>query len=359
MAGLTEAEYRALVDHSPVLVWRAGLDAGCDYFNETWLAFTGRTLEQELGDGWTEGVHPDDFERCLETYQRSFHARRAFEMEYRLRRHDGVYRYLFDRGVPFHDEAGAFAGFIGSCVDVHERVELDVSKARFLAMAAHELRTPLASVRTYLEVIARRAADGAVDLRSVDRAQGQLDRFNDLLGDLDDVAVIELRAAPGLAPDEVDLRAIVEDAVVAARDRCARARVVRHELVLTVEAGDYTMFADPLRLRQVDRNLVDNAIKYSPSGGQIGVRLAPDATGWRLTVEDHGIGVPGAEVARLGHRFYRASNAPPMNYPGLGLGLTLVREIVERHGGSLSVSSELGRGTAVAVTLPRAAGAGR
>jgi two-component system CheB/CheR fusion protein len=118
---LTPNEYALLVEHSPVMVWRSGLDASCDYFNQTWLAFTGRTAEQEMGNGWAEGVHPDDFDRCLKHYLQCFDRREAFEMEYRLRRHDGEYRWIFDRGVPFMNERGAFAGFIGSCVDVHDR----------------------------------------------------------------------------------------------------------------------------------------------------------------------------------------------------------------------------------------------
>ena len=124
MAGrsLPPQQYRLLVESSPVMIWRAGLDAKCDYFNETWLAFTGRSFEQELGNGWAEGVHRDDFDRCLEIYLDHFARRAVFEMEYRLRRHDGVFRYIFDRGVPFFDEAGEFGGFIGSCVDVDERV---------------------------------------------------------------------------------------------------------------------------------------------------------------------------------------------------------------------------------------------
>lgn len=116
-------EYQALVEQAPILVWRANTDALCDYFNERWLAFRGRTMEQEYGNGWAEGVHPDDFDRCLKIYLENFNARRTFEMEYRLMRYDGVYRWIFDRGVPFADERGEFAGFIGSCIDVTDRVE--------------------------------------------------------------------------------------------------------------------------------------------------------------------------------------------------------------------------------------------
>lgn len=120
---LSLSEYQALVEQAPILIWRADTSALCDYFNERWLAFRGRTMEQEYGNGWAEGVHPDDFDRCLQIFLTNFNERKTFEMEYRLMRHDGVYRWIFDRGVPFSDEKGDFAGYIGSCVDVTDRVE--------------------------------------------------------------------------------------------------------------------------------------------------------------------------------------------------------------------------------------------
>lgn len=120
---LSKNEYQALVEQAPILIWRARTDSLCDYFNERWLAFRGRTMEEEFGNGWAEGVHPDDFERCLKIYLDNFNARNIFEMDYRLMRHDGVYRWIFDRGVPFFSEGGEFAGYIGSCIDITEKVE--------------------------------------------------------------------------------------------------------------------------------------------------------------------------------------------------------------------------------------------
>lgn len=120
---LSYQEYRILTEQSPILIWRANTGAECDYFNQRWLEFTGRSLEQELGNGWAEGVHPHDFQRCLDTYLDSFKKRIAFEMEYRLRRNDGTYRWLFDRGAPFFNDDGSFGGYIGSCVDITEQVE--------------------------------------------------------------------------------------------------------------------------------------------------------------------------------------------------------------------------------------------
>src|SRR3954453_862181 len=127
---LTSTEYRLLVDHSPVMIWRADRHKKCDYFNPVWLEFTGRTMAQESGDGWAEGVPPEDLDRCFKIYTASFDQRLPFEMEYRLRRHDGVYRWIFDRGVPCVDDHGDFVGYIGSCVDVTDRKEADEARRK-------------------------------------------------------------------------------------------------------------------------------------------------------------------------------------------------------------------------------------
>jgi PAS domain S-box-containing protein len=129
---LPPEEYAILVEQAPILIWRAGTDALCDYFNDRWLAFTGRTLQQELGNGWADGVHTEDLERCLAIYVEAFAKREIFEMEYRLRRKDGQFRWIHDRGVPVHDEEGNFTGFIGSCIDVTERVEAQEAQVRML-----------------------------------------------------------------------------------------------------------------------------------------------------------------------------------------------------------------------------------
>jgi PAS domain S-box-containing protein len=117
----SEARFRAMADHAPVLLWMARPDGLCEFFNQGWLEFTGRTLAEELGNGWAEGVHPEDFQACMHTYLDAFVARERFSMEYRLRRHDGVYRWFLDQGAPRFALDGSFAGFIGSCVDITEQ----------------------------------------------------------------------------------------------------------------------------------------------------------------------------------------------------------------------------------------------
>ncbi|HXS94226.1 MAG TPA: PAS domain-containing protein [Candidatus Limnocylindrales bacterium] len=120
---LSAVEYQVLVEQAPIMIWRANTTAECDYFNDRWLLFRGRTMEQEIGNQWAEGVHADDLPSCLTTYLESFRKRETFEMYYRLKRADGAYRWIFDRGVPFYSEAGEFLGYIGSCIDVTQRVE--------------------------------------------------------------------------------------------------------------------------------------------------------------------------------------------------------------------------------------------
>jgi PAS domain S-box-containing protein len=139
-AELGYEEYRLLVEKAPIMIWRSDTTMACDYFNETWLAFTGRTLEQERGNGWAEGVHPEDFDRCLKIYTDHFSRREIFEMEYRLRRFDEAYRWIFDRGVPFSDSEGRFLGYIGSCIDVTERKEAQEALKRADETEIRQLR---------------------------------------------------------------------------------------------------------------------------------------------------------------------------------------------------------------------------
>jgi PAS domain S-box-containing protein len=123
----SEERFRLMADNAPTLIWMSGMDKLCTFFNQGWLNFTGRSMQEELGEGWTSGVHPDDLERCLDVYTKAFDARADFEMEYRLRRFDGEYRWIVDYGVPRFGSNGTFCGYIGSCVDITERKLAEVS----------------------------------------------------------------------------------------------------------------------------------------------------------------------------------------------------------------------------------------
>ena len=173
----SEARFRTLADSAPVLIWVAGADRRYTYFNAQWLAFTGRTLEQELGDGWTEGVHPDDRARVVTAFASAFDARKPLEMEYRLRHHGGEYRWVLDRGTPRFTEDGAFLGYIGSGIDIHDRKAAE-ARARFLAGAGAILDASLDS-RATLRNVAQLAVPGFADWCTVDilTEDGTLERL--------------------------------------------------------------------------------------------------------------------------------------------------------------------------------------
>ena len=141
-AALRESEerFRLVANTAPVMIWMSGVDKRCAYFNGTWLEFTGRSLDAEMGNGWVEGVHPDDLRQCLDIYTKAFDQRESFQIEYRLRRNDGEYRWVFDSGVPRFNADGSFAGYIGSAIDVTERkmAEKALSMVSRRLIEAHE-----------------------------------------------------------------------------------------------------------------------------------------------------------------------------------------------------------------------------
>ncbi len=156
-AALAESEqhFRTLADAGQALVWTSGLDKNCDYFNQVWLDFTGRTLEQERGDGWAQGVHPDDYQRCLDTYITAFDQRQTFSMVYRLRRHDGEYRWLLDDGKPRYDTQGKFLGYIGHCLDITDQRQAEADIRR---LAYYDELTGLANRRLFMDRLSQALA---------------------------------------------------------------------------------------------------------------------------------------------------------------------------------------------------------
>ncbi|HEX9440077.1 MAG TPA: PAS domain S-box protein, partial [Roseiflexaceae bacterium] len=162
----SEERFRVMADTVPLMIWMSGPDKRCAYFNKSWLDFTGHTLEQELGNGWIEGIHPDDYERCFHAYITAFDARQPFTMEYRLRRFDGEYRWFLDSGGPRWTPEGGFAGYIDSCVDITERYHA-ADMQRFMAEASTLLATSL-DYETRLQNVARLAVPRIADWCAID-----------------------------------------------------------------------------------------------------------------------------------------------------------------------------------------------
>jgi len=358
---LTLAEYRLLVEHSPVMIWRAGIDAKCDYFNERWLAYTGRSLKQEMGDGWAEGVHPGDLERCVSHYLDHFHRREPFEMEYRLRRHDGVYRWIFDRGVPFTDETGAFAGFIGSCVDVDERRkaqealqqhnEDQLALARdfekwILAIVSHDIRNPLGTIQLAARLLETIPDPTGTIKRNADIVGRAARRIQHIVSDLLDLSRERQGAGIPIASKPTDLRSVCQQ-IIDELESNARDRKITLECEI-----DGTGALDEDRVLQAISNLAHNAMQHGTPGSPIRIRLCGDEQ--RIAVEVHNQGTIPVEV--LPHLFepFRSVRQYAKRGEGLGLGLFIAKAIAHAHGGGLEVDSSGGT-TVFRLVLPRQA----
>lgn len=357
----TEARFQKMADHSPVMLWMAGTNSLCNFFNQTWLEFTGRTLAEEWGVGWADGVHPEDFQRCMDTYVENFNARRAFEMEYRLRRKDGQFRWLLDRGVPRYTPDGIFTGYIGSCVDITERKQIvsnleEAVKVReeFLSIASHELKTPLTSLSLQLGMV-NHLLKGDMELGALlDRMKSiteisrrQLGKLSELIEDLLDVSRVSAGRL-AFAPEEMDLVPLLEEVVERLR---SQAKTSDTPLKLRVSVPSIRGIWDRSRLEQVLTNLLTNALKYAP-GKPIAVEAELHGTQAVLEVKDQGQGIPDDQKEKIFEKFHRVSAAKSQS--GLGLGLYIVRQIVEGHEGKISVESEPGNGAKFRIELPGA-----
>jgi len=354
----TEGRFKAMADVAPVLLWMSRTDGLCTFFNQTWLQFTGRSLEEEWGIGWAEGVHFEDFQRCMDTYVDAFNRREVFEMEYRLRRHDGVYRWILDRGTPRFLPDGTFAGYIGSCADITERkqLEADLRKAvkvrdEFLSIASHELRTPLTSLKLRTERLLQSAvkfAEGTpADARIEHDAQAALAQVLHLVRMVDVLLDVSRISEGRLALDRDDLE--VGPLIAGVADRMKEPATTAGSPI-RIEIRDTTTARwDRFRIEQVVTNLLSNAIKYG-AGKPVDVVVDRNDGHARIVVTDRG---PGIEVEHHGRLFERfARFAPARHYGGFGLGLWIARVIVEAHGGTIGVRSRAGEGASFFVDLP-------
>ncbi len=367
--GESEQRFRLMADATPAMIWTAAPDSSGDYFNQTWLDFTGRSLEAELGDGWLGGVHPDDRERCFRTYLEAFATRRPFQQDYRLLHRDGSWRWVLDHGAPRITPDGMFAGFVGSSIDITDRInaqqaqaealraadEATQAKSRFLAMVSHEIRTPLTAILGLSQLAGAESEIGRIrDYAGMIHAAG-----TDLLTLINDLLDASKMDAGKLELDIVgfDLRALLarvqEMLGVMAGDR---GLILRLELAPGLPSR---VCGDPLRLRQVLVNLLSNAIKFTPAGTvELRVESSIDTDEVLFVVTDTGVGIPAEYMSSLFEPFTQAESSTTRRFGGTGLGLAISSQLVRMMGGELQVVSTPGVGSrfCFGVSLPRERG---
>ena len=356
--------FRLMADSAPVMIWVAGPDRRCVYVNRPWLEFTGRALEEELGTGWIEAIHPDDRAAVNDALERGFAERRAFEVEFRMRRRDGESRWLIAKGAPLLS-GERLSGFIGSCLDITERRAAEqrerdarasaesatLARDQFLAIVSHELRSPLNGIKSWTHVLDSQLQDAPpLVRRAVAGIMIGVDQQVRLIEDLLDVTRA-LSGHLGLARQAMPLLPALAGAVEA-----LRATAIEKGIRLDTDypLADGEIDGDPDRLRQVFVNLVANAVKFTPPGGTIEVSARREGAMAVVEVADNGAGIPPEFLPYVFDPFRQADQGSSRRgQDGLGLGLALVQRLAELHGGYATCESEgLGRGARLRVYLP-------
>jgi len=339
----SEERFRLVANAAPVMIWMSGVDKHCTYFNQGWLEFTGRSLSEELGNSWAEGVHPDDLAPCLGTYEQGFDRREPFQMQYRLRRHGGEYRWILDQGVPRFNADGSFAGYIGSCIDITERKlaeETLAGMSRKLLEAQEQERSRIG--RELHDDVNQRLALLSVEIQRIKEVSpvthGELRSRIDELGK----RTSEISGVVQSLSHELHSSRLEYLGLVSAMKGFCREFSDKHKVEIDFNSKDIPPGVPPevsLCLFRVMQEGLQNAVKHS--GVKVfEVRLHGSPKEIHLTVRDSGVGFD-----------------PELAKDTKGLGLISMQERVRLVEGTISITSRPQSGTEINVRVPLSAGA--
>lgn len=357
----TQQALLAFSNSIPAIAWVAAADGPLERFNSQWQAYTGQTEPSALGHGWTASLHPDDRVVARQTWESVRAGNQAWQVEYRLRGADGAYRWFRAHAVPQLDAAGRVLRWFGTTTDIEDArtaaqvlQHADRQKDEFLATLAHELRNPLAPIRTAVQLLTSPGATTEVRERATAVIGRQVGHMAHLLDDLIDIARITRRRLV-LKKERVSVDELVETALETARPL---ANDKQQTLSARVASPGLTLVADPVRVAQILSNLLNNASKYTDVGGRIALEVVLEDQGLCFSVTDSGIGMSEAAIGNIFTMFAQEQSALDRSEGGLGIGLALVKGLVELHGGSVSAhSAGANLGSRFVVTLPGSASA--
>ncbi|MBW4608104.1 MAG: PAS domain-containing sensor histidine kinase [Hassallia sp. WJT32-NPBG1] len=380
----SEERFHIMADTAPVMLWMSGSNSLCNFFNQSWLNFTGRSLQQEQGLGWLESVHSEDQDFCLKSYESAFNARAKFQMEYRLKRHDGNYRWILDSGVPRFTSTGNFAGYIGSCIDITERKSAEVTlqetqeaaqarfdemeslnrlKDEFISTVSDELRTPLTNMKMAIQMLGISLNKEQNFLSEMNKPQterskaaryfqildNECDREINLINNFLDLQKLDSNAKP-LVLETIQLQQWLWRVfqVFQARNRNSS----QQELQLNIPANLPPLVCDPFSLERILLELLTNACKFSPPAAKITLTAQLKSKEIQLQVINTGVEIPTTEIPLIFNKFYRIPSNDPCKQGGTGLGLALVQKLILSLGGTIEVESE-SKHTCFTILLPR------
>ncbi len=352
----SERQLRTLADAVPQLVWMADAEGYIFWYNQRWYDYTGTTPEQMEGCGWQSVHDPEILPKVMERWRISIETGEPFEMEFPLKSADGIFRWFLTRVNPLRNSQGLITRWFGTNTDIDEQRrtaeelrEASRLKDEFLATVSHELRTPLTAILgwSYLlragQLDTESAGGALVTIERNARAQSQL--VDDLL-DVSRIITGKLR----LDIRHVDPGSFIESAIEALRP-AAEAKNVRIQKVM--DTGAISIAGDPARLQQVIWNLLANAIKFTPRGGRVQVRLERINSHIEIAVSDTGVGIKPEFLPHVFERFRQADQKTTRKHGGLGLGLAIARHLIELHGGTVQAESAgEGHGATFVIKLP-------
>jgi PAS domain S-box-containing protein len=367
----SEERYRGLAESVPVIVWAVGPDGSIRYSNEAWRLYSGLALEPNSDVIDDRFVHAEDLEQARVTWQRARTTGAPWEFEYRLLRHDGVFRWHLGRALPESDGDSGVSGWVVTATDIDERKRTDDMQAQllareqrareeaeaanrakdeFLATVSHELRAPLNAIIGWVQMLRTGTLDDGRAKHALETIHRNAQIQCSLVEDLLDVSRI-IAGKLALEMALVSLGRVADAAIEAARPAASAKGISIHA---SRSASNEEIQGDPRRLQQAIGNLLANAVKFTPKGGEIRVELYNES-GQTVSVRvtDSGIGISKDFLPHVFDRFRQADGSSTRAFGGLGLGLAIVRHIVELHGGTAAAESQgPGTGTSVTITLP-------
>ncbi|MEH2413146.1 hybrid sensor histidine kinase/response regulator [Nostoc sp.] len=367
----SEERYRYLAEAIPQLVWTTDANGESDFFNQNWCEYTGLTFEQSLGSGWLAALHPEDVQNADEVWSDAVKNRTIYNNEYRFKRaFDNSYRWQLARGLPLKDEQGFVVKWFGTCTDIHEQKQIleerahlleleQVARAKaetanrikdkFLAVLSHELRTPLSAILGWSKLLQTRVLDQAKISEALATIERNAILQVQLIEDLLDISRI-LQGKLTLNITKINLESTVLSALETMH-LAAETKLIEVNTAFAPDVGQ--VMGDSTRLQQIVWNLLSNAIKFTPKGGKVEVRLE-QADGYaQIIVSDTGKGISAEFLPYVFDYFRQADSTSTRSFGGLGLGLAIVRNLIEMHGGIVKADSHgEGKGAIFTVSLP-------
>ena len=379
----SERRFRRIADKAPVMIWMTSENGLVTFLNQAWLSFTGYALEEEASNNWTKHIHPDDLQHCLDVCANAHKTRNEFYIEYRLKRSDGQYRWLSSKGVARVSAHGVFEGFIGACMDIQgqkafaselekqvkERTEELEEKNSELAqknkdlqsfayVSSHDLQEPLRKIQT-LSSFLRETENGLSE-----KGKNYFTRIQEASGKMQ-MLINDLLAYSRLASEEqvyelTDLAQLVEDL----KEDMKEVLIEKNAIIeVDVESNIQVI---PFQFRQLLNNLIGNSLKFSKAGLRPHIRLKsegivgktdiaenliPGIYYWHISIADNGIGFEPEFSSKIFELFQRLHSKS--EYPGTGIGLAIVKKIVENHKGYIAAKSELNKGARFDIYIPQ------